>query len=1356
MVLVETVATTPIPKGDVAREAIDALRGYVYQIYQSALALIELEPEEFLFLEVAEDYATVAADALNAVQVKETGHNVTINSDDIVASIDSFVYLRQNNPELQVRLRHLTTSRIGKEKSAEHRIGDTPTLVAWRKLAKTGDLVPLRKILDASKLSKQTKNYIRELDDTEFREDFLKRIHFDCGALDSRFLLRQLRSKLLKLVMERGGVNSQVDGCLSNILMTLLHMATQKIDRFVDRNTLEEFLERATQIPVNRAQFEAQNQLISKALAASVPQATNLVATRLSVPRPIDEVPLPAAIASRTIQIDDIVSSLSQYGMSWIYGAAGVGKTIGAKIAARRLGGNWASINLRGLNAEQVDAVISGAIDTLTEQEIDGLLVDDLECPFEPHIVDILLYLQAICDRADLLLLFISPRLPSSDFLFSAKLPASIGQKFEEFSEQDLREILAVLGVHNANWAKYIHVVSGGGHPQLAIAAIQSMQNSGWDINEFRTLNSLLERDTAVEQVRARTRERLLTEMPEGGRRLIERLSLKSGGFRRSFVLDMAQVAPAVPDGGIVFDRLIGSWVDQQERDRFALSPLLSNFALNTLTHEQKREINFEIANSLTKGRSLDPIEANSALLAAWSGKNTQVIIHLCLAVLGTDQNDIKIIAPHLMMFTLMRTDVFAYEDDPAVSQMFRGAQLLLVCQEETTKTKVKELLDRFEEESDRVENELVRTSMAFLVYAKLLLTEPKFGALPNFCDLVYKLDGLLENQDKHLPSELMGELAVREIDGVPVEGFMFLNQARQIKLINELLPTFEFLNSCGQEFRQKLLKPYSDPDFDVDMLVSGAWLSEHDSNTIDPPSHSDVFARLEELAKSWDYIDLAVCCRKYRAIIIDEYGGDKDQALLILDEGMELYGETNSELVRAKAKVLYRAEDHQGSLELSKALIEGDAPLSKTEKAFLGRDAAISAEKQGDYETARRYFLYGSNAAANCNIPSMVPMRVGLMADAALASWHAGDRETCLRDLVAVLQELNDIDPKSSLRAAHCHAVCRHVLLWLDQDATGEKRLLANGEETKIYPGVVSNPEPHSEIGERYITPIEMAWYMLATVENNSCLDVGITQSLTTFLPKGPVFEGQFLLTSSKMRKAFTLLDRELFVAALRETVAEFAYAKKQGDYRKSFDIENVTYGSLPVPTLEQQAGISYLTEQFVLCFVSNCIFSESVEELDQLIDALEKGQGFKVRKELLNSLRGHGSTTDYNTSLAGLMVIHRRAIDQNETLSPAQVFELAFKALQVAGQTNSIRIVAKSAFEWLNAKWTFILEHQRFLLKNLTFHEKSINQVRMEEGDSWIDKVIDLLQAILPTMGLQNENQLAHILSDIQKTKR
>ncbi|MBW6390062.1 dsDNA nuclease domain-containing protein [Billgrantia antri] len=83
------------PVGDTAREAIDSLRGYVYQIYQSALSWTELKEDEFLFLEVAEDYAVAAKNALQAVQVKETHGRVTINSDDIVASIDSFVQLQE-------------------------------------------------------------------------------------------------------------------------------------------------------------------------------------------------------------------------------------------------------------------------------------------------------------------------------------------------------------------------------------------------------------------------------------------------------------------------------------------------------------------------------------------------------------------------------------------------------------------------------------------------------------------------------------------------------------------------------------------------------------------------------------------------------------------------------------------------------------------------------------------------------------------------------------------------------------------------------------------------------------------------------------------------------------------------------------------------------------------------------------------------------------------------------------------------------------------------------------------------------------------------------------------------------------
>ncbi|MBV1930019.1 MAG: hypothetical protein KUG81_10970, partial [Gammaproteobacteria bacterium] len=492
---------TITPNGDRAREATDALRGYVYQIYQSCLAWIELRDDELLFLEVAEDFSILAAQALEAVQVKATAKNVTINSSDIVTSIDSFVALQLENPDLQVRVRHLTTSSIGREKLAVDRIGDTPALESWRKLAKGGDVDSFRKILENSKLATRTKGYIRELDNEKFRGEFLKRIHFDCGALDAQFVERQLRSKLAKLLIDRGGIHSQVDRCFNSLFMHLLTLATKKTDRVVDRHELEILLEHATKILVSHAQLELQNQLINQALTASLPQTKNIMATGLIKSGPIDDVPFQAARASRTSQIDNIEASLLQWGVSWIYGAAGVGKTFGARLAAWRFNGNWATVYLRGLNTTEVDAVLSGVIETVVDQQLVGLLVDDLECSLEPYIVDKILWLLAVCDRSDILIIITTPKPADSNLLFRANLTAAIAQKFEEFTEDDIKEILVALGVNGERWARYIFIVSGRGHPQLAIAAIQSMQSNGWDVQDLRTLGSLISGNYAIDDV---------------------------------------------------------------------------------------------------------------------------------------------------------------------------------------------------------------------------------------------------------------------------------------------------------------------------------------------------------------------------------------------------------------------------------------------------------------------------------------------------------------------------------------------------------------------------------------------------------------------------------------------------------------------------------------------------------------------------------------------------------------------------------------------------------------------------------------------------------------------------------------
>ncbi|WP_421522038.1 AAA family ATPase [Ochrobactrum quorumnocens] len=1333
------------PTGNQAREAIDSLGGYVYQLYQSALAWMDLNDDEFLFLEVAEDYTVVARDALRGTQVKRTSGAVTINSPDIIASIDSFVELQTCNTQLEVHLRHITTSSIGRERSASSRLGDTPTLDSWRNLARIGEVTPLRSILMSSGISDRAKRYISALDDNDFRERFLRRIHFDCGALNYGLLRRQLESKVIKALRERGGTATQAKQCLNSILITLLKWTIEPIreERVVNKGELESLFESATHVNINRAQLEVQNELVNKALSAVIPKATDIIAS-VQLPRPIGEIQLPPAFAPRTAHIQKIISCLSEVGVAWVYGAAGVGKTFAAKLAARQVGGNWTFVNYRGFTSDQANQLLSQLADHVSsEKSMRGILLDDLECTLEPSAVDALLLLLSTCKRQDILVLVTAPRPLQSDVAFGAGLSAAIETKFDDFDEGDIAHILRSLGVDAQNWAKYIRVISGGGHPQLVIAAIQSMQRSGWNVAEFKTLNSLLVGNPEVKQVRAQTRARLLRELPDGGLRLLERLSVTSLAFKRVLALDLARMTPEIPNGGLLFEHLIGTWIDQLNGERFSLSPLLSDFAENTLTADEVKTVHFYVADSLMRNQPINPIEGDRALLSAWIGGNTDVLLRLCLSLLGSDNCDLELITPHFQFLRLLRTDKPAYPDDENVSQIIRGAQLLILAHSDEGATSFLAAVECFERERTFT-RQAGKPDLSLVVYAKMLLSTPSFGAIPQFWQAVEKFDEFFSAPDGSIPEELLAGFS-EGTDAPTTVGFMFLNQIRQIRKIQELLPVFEFLSRCDAGLRSRIFRILDDPNriVDADMYVTGAWLAEHDAETMDPENHVEIFRQLEEFAIGWPRQDIAVACCKYQAIIADEYGKDKEAALSILERGLDKYGATNSELVRAKAKVYYRAEDHQASLELAGNLIEGGASLSHVEKAFLGRDAAISAEKQGDFQTARRYYLFGAEAAKSSEHADMRPMYLGLRADAALAAWHDGDRAVCLVDLVGVLAEIDELDPKSSLRAAHSHAIIRHVLLWLDQESSGEERVIADGTSPQIYPGIVSNPEPHSEIGERFLPIMEVSWYLLAKIECHCLLDLGIADNIDAHLKGEPVYIGQSLLMYARLEKAIRTANIELFASELENLVAFSTFLARDPSNRSKCDLETPTYGKIPRPSSEEISGQIDMAEREILTFAIRCLFQADATVLVSLCSLQNDWNGFAIRAEFSKALAGSGEGTDFNLALATIVNQLERDINGADMLTPIQVFDLSMKVLQLAKVTVSGEATRLRLYEWLSKKWVFIWSQQRFLLKNSALHERAIMNA-FSEGSGLNNKIMTILDAVLPTLGISNEQEI------------
>ena len=156
------------PVGEKERQATAALRGYAYQVIAATLAWLDIDEKERLYLEVAEDYATLAGDAIRAVQVKDTAASgsVTLGSENVRDAIVAFVRLADSNSAHTVRLVFLTTSKIGRERSRSMRPNGEAGLIYWRKAAAGAEVGQLRAILESPDFDSSVREFVRTRDAT--------------------------------------------------------------------------------------------------------------------------------------------------------------------------------------------------------------------------------------------------------------------------------------------------------------------------------------------------------------------------------------------------------------------------------------------------------------------------------------------------------------------------------------------------------------------------------------------------------------------------------------------------------------------------------------------------------------------------------------------------------------------------------------------------------------------------------------------------------------------------------------------------------------------------------------------------------------------------------------------------------------------------------------------------------------------------------------------------------------------------------------------------------------------------------------------------------------------------------------
>ncbi len=325
------------PAGDSERQAIDALRGYAYQVAVSAIAWLDLGESGRLYLEVAEDYATVAGNALNAVQVKDTAASgsVTLKTKSVGDAIHTFVDLVGRNRGREVELRYFTTSSIGMEQRRVDRPAGEAGLVYWRKAAAGATSRPLRSILEGAGFTDPVREFVRTRDDDALRQDLLKKIHWDCGQPDLAGVRRELEERLIVFGRDRYHLAAKEASRLADVL--IYHVLKKSVgknadERALTRAELYSVIDAATGLFVPRAAVDAITRLACTLASGLVggPAGVALTATdidwlfadrdlpalRLTIPRPELETAITQALQTRNLAV--------------LVGGTGVGKSLAA------------------------------------------------------------------------------------------------------------------------------------------------------------------------------------------------------------------------------------------------------------------------------------------------------------------------------------------------------------------------------------------------------------------------------------------------------------------------------------------------------------------------------------------------------------------------------------------------------------------------------------------------------------------------------------------------------------------------------------------------------------------------------------------------------------------------------------------------------------------------------------------------------------------------------------------------------------------------------------------------------------------------------------------------------------------
>jgi hypothetical protein len=1315
-----------VPAGETARQAIAPLRGYAYQLHQSLAAWIRLPTDGVLYLEVAEDYATLvnnpgALDAvLEATQVKDTRNSgsVTLNSQDVLDAIEHLWALQEENPGQDVRLEFLTTSPIGKERRNGLPDGG-PALSLWSAVGRDGPVNELRAALQSRFPDGTLGAFLQEAEDATLRARLLRPLTWQCGAADWAMIDQDNQAALVSLGRPRGGTPDSSRRAVNALLRKLLDTILSTEDRRLTRDELFETFDEAISVRVPSAVAAAalQNAMVpGREVMHTAPEWRDLLDRRWP-------------LAPRTALVDAGAERLQRGAGLWLHGATGIGKTLLAEAIAGRIGGHWRVLDLRkSTTAVLVERLAVARGELAGDPALSGLIVDDLDPAISAAVGATLDQALDAAARRGLPIIVTAPAAPEPRLMRSARAEAGGVVAVPYLSEAEVAELVEIHGGAPEIWARFVFMAAAAGHPQLTDVLVSGLAERGWPVEEKSQW--IVEGFTTVDVQATRTaaRQRLFANLSENERAVLTRTAHLIGAFDRDLVLAVGAAEPPIPDAGWAFDRLAGRWIETIGGGRHRASPLVTGLARQVLADAERRMLDRTVVLHILNRRELTPELADMACMHTVSGEAHDVVAPIAHALLSLDSTEQSSVAAGMPLFRMLTIDRMPFLSQwPHAAVLWQLAQHNLIaamCDDNDTERSVRSLLDALA----RIDAGAGRDQAELMVLSKVLLDDHAAGAIPDWPALVRRFEGLCDREDEfggiiRDAGDLIGRSAVE---------FAFLMHAVKPRGVESLQALFADLDGLTVAERQRWLDVLrAEAALDaLGMAIDQAWVRESQKEGFDPEMTERAFAGLAHQAEGWGEPDVAGKCHRARSILRDEYMDDPGGGLAVLDDA-EARLPDSLDLRRARAKLIWRQNDHETALGLITEIAEEMVARGPLEAGFTLREAGISAGELGIWGRAESFFARAADAVAGLAEDRQIGFALGLRLDAIAACFSGGDRLSSIRQMAAALPDILALPRANDRRAVYTQHLARHLILWMDIAIDGARSDVQ--EAAEYFPGAGSNLEPPAAIDARPLSAGVTAWWLLS----RAALRAGLPEQEVLAWP-GIVEIADYAGLDVMKRQLLAELhiaagELDGFEPVLREAVTALVFFGEHRYELALFDPIDPPRRRIPeldAAEFRADPAREHLRDAVLAMAARRVLESTAASDLQPLRSLAQKIAGIEIVPEW-------GGGEAENDRLDQVVACALLELSRGRPLPIDHIYMTHLRLFEWLSATTYRRVLEPVLAMRVRADWRTVLDTRRFLLRDPALHTDKILRTLDAETDD-AAAIAHVLIAVEPATGI------------------